>query len=248
MTDELTPEEKAALESLPRERMPAGLEARVVDAMRDHGFLAKRRRTIELTNGRMAGVLAAGVALMIGAYSIGLHRSDGGPMLPPTGTLQRDEGRLTETPTEMPVPEPAVVGKASEGESLAKEDTEKKRVQESKPDERAATTPPSARSDEVTEKAKLDWKLGSSLEEAPAPAQDALSAQGKLNEPSARALRAPAAASLAVPKRPLTFFLNGSPVIVEAPDSVRVIQDERGRMLIIYTSDGIIRIHLADEP
>ena len=29
MSDELTPEERAAFESLPRERMPAGLEAKV---------------------------------------------------------------------------------------------------------------------------------------------------------------------------------------------------------------------------
>ncbi len=59
MSDELTPEERKAIDSLPRERMPAGLEGRVVDAMRDHGFLAKRRRLIMLTNTRAAGVLAA---------------------------------------------------------------------------------------------------------------------------------------------------------------------------------------------
>ena len=74
MSDELTPEERKAIDSLPRERMPAGLEGRVVDAMRDHGFLAKRRRMIMLTNTRAAGVLAAGVALIVGAYSFGLHR------------------------------------------------------------------------------------------------------------------------------------------------------------------------------
>jgi hypothetical protein len=41
--------------------------------------------------------------------------------------------------------------------------------------------------------------------------------------------------------------LNGSPVVVEAPDSVRITRDEQGRMLIIYTSDGIIRIRMADD-
>ena len=76
MSDELTPEETEALKNLPRERMPVGLEGRVVDAMREHGFLAKRRRAIVLTNTRAAGVLAAGVALLIGAYSIGLHRGN----------------------------------------------------------------------------------------------------------------------------------------------------------------------------
>jgi hypothetical protein len=247
MTDELTPEERAALESLPRERMPAGLEARVVGAMRDHGFLARRRRAIELTNGRVAGVLVAGVALMIGAYSIGLHRGDSGAMLPPTAALQRAEGGLAETPTEMPESKQMVVGEASEAEKPATGDADKKRISESKPEEPAASMAPPSRSDGVTEKAKLEWKLGSSLEETPAPAQEAPSAQGKLNA-SDRAPRAPAAASLSVSKRPLTFFLNGSPVVVEAPDSVRVTQDEQGRMLIIYTSDGIIRIRLADAP
>ena len=49
-----------------------------------------------------------------------------------------------------------------------------------------------------------------------------------------------------ISSRPLTFALNGQTVIVEAPDSVRVVKDDRGRMLLIYTSDGIIRIRLAD--
>ena len=74
MTEEWTPEERKALDELPRERMPAGLEGRVVDAMRERGLLAKRRHVIELTRGRAAAVLAAGVAFIMGAYSIGLHR------------------------------------------------------------------------------------------------------------------------------------------------------------------------------
>ena len=79
MTDELTPEERAALKNLPRERMPsAGLEDRVVGAMRDHGLLAQKRagRVVRITTGRMAGLMAACVALVIGGYSIGLHRGD----------------------------------------------------------------------------------------------------------------------------------------------------------------------------
>lgn len=53
--------------------------------------------------------------------------------------------------------------------------------------------------------------------------------------------------TLGMTGRSLTFLLDGRRVVVEAPDSVRVTQDDRGRMLIIYTSDGIIRIHLADD-
>ncbi len=245
MTDELTPEEKAALESLPRERMPAGLEARVVGAMRDHGFLAKRRRMIELTNGRVTGVLAAGVALMIGAYSIGLHRGDGVAVLPPPPTLPRDDRYLAETPAEMPEPTPAVVGEAREAESPAAGSAEKKTLG-SKPD--AALTTPGVVADRTDKLEAGETRASKERKTAAAPAQEALSAEGKVNEPSDRAPRAPAAASLAVSKRPLTFFLNGSPVVVEAPDSVRVTQDEQGRMLIIYTSDGIIRIRLADDP
>jgi hypothetical protein len=45
--------------------------------------------------------------------------------------------------------------------------------------------------------------------------------------------------------RRLTFLLNGVPVTVEA-DSARVVEDERGRILIVYTPDGIMRLRLAD--
>jgi hypothetical protein len=33
---------------------------------------------------------------------------------------------------------------------------------------------------------------------------------------------------------------------VDAPDSLRIVRDEHGRSLLIYTSDGVIRIRLAD--
>ncbi|HET6462979.1 MAG TPA: hypothetical protein VFH33_04195, partial [Candidatus Krumholzibacteria bacterium] len=74
--DELTPEEREALAHLPRERMPsAGLEDRVVAAMREKGHLTRKpARVIRLTTSRVAGLLAACLVLMIGAYSIGLHR------------------------------------------------------------------------------------------------------------------------------------------------------------------------------
>jgi hypothetical protein len=47
-------------------------------------------------------------------------------------------------------------------------------------------------------------------------------------------------------KRPLVFMLNGRPIVVEAPDSVRVVEEDGGRVLVIHTSDGVIRIRLAD--
>ena len=242
MTDELTPEEKAALENLPRERMPAELEARVVGAMRDHGFLAKRRRMIMVTNSRVAGVLAASVALMIGAYSIGLHRGGGKAMIPSATTLQRDGGYLAETPAELPASKTVAGEKAGEAERPSTEAAEPEPVpvSEMPVDEKMPMAP------ETAEKAQLEWKLGSSREDAATPAREALSPQGKMNRSSDEASRAPTAAP-SVSRQPMTFFLGGSPVLVEAPDSVRVVQDDQGRMLIIYTSDGIIRIRLAND-
>ena len=96
MTDELTPEEREALKNLPRERMPVGLEGRVVDAMRERGFLARPRRTVVITNSRIAGVIAASLALIVTAYSIGLYIGAGEPFLPPIATLEGDAGRTTQ--------------------------------------------------------------------------------------------------------------------------------------------------------
>jgi len=47
--------------------------------------------------------------------------------------------------------------------------------------------------------------------------------------------------------RTLPFLLDGTPVVVDAPDSVRITQDDLGRMIIIYTKDGPIRFRLADD-
>ena len=233
MTDELTPEEKEAFDNLPRERMPVGLEARVVEAMRDHGFIAKRRRAIEITNRRVAGVLAASVALMIGAYSIGLHRGDGSqvPLLPETVT------RAVRAPVQEPAFDPR--GKKDEGlvsrTNLEAEQATPERVRE--------TSPPA--SDEPRGTAGAEGRLApeskpekSSLKEAAAP-----SAASSESVAATQALRATVPPS--VTKHPLTFLLNGSPVTVDA-DSTRVVQDGQGRVLLIFTSDGIIRIPLAD--
>ncbi len=70
---ELTPSEKKALETLPRERMPnAALEDRVVGALRDRGVLVPpRRRVIELTAQRIAAAVAASLVLLAGGFALG---------------------------------------------------------------------------------------------------------------------------------------------------------------------------------
>lgn len=70
---ELTPEEKKALETLPRDRMPsAALEDRVVGALRDRGVLEPpHRRVIELTARRITTVVAASLALLAGGFALG---------------------------------------------------------------------------------------------------------------------------------------------------------------------------------
>lgn len=70
---ELTPSEKQAMETLPRDRMPsAALEDRVVGALRESGVLAPpRRRVIELTTRRIATVVAASLALLAGGFVLG---------------------------------------------------------------------------------------------------------------------------------------------------------------------------------
>lgn len=252
MTDELTPEEREALRNLPRERMPAGLEARVVEAMRGHGFLAPRRRTIAITTGRVAGVVAAGVALMIGAYSIGLHRSGGdagGPptaVVPPMATRQENEGGLATRALPEKMAGQSAVEPAREAAGPAVADAEAKRAPET-PVEESAPAPP-VRSDEaVTDRARQA-----------APEKEARAAEGREATPAAADAVLPPAApersatqfmrsepARKATRQPLTFWLDGSPLTVEA-DSVRVMEDEQGRLLIIYTPDGVMHIRLAD--
>jgi hypothetical protein len=70
---DLTPEEKKALETLPRERVPsAELEESVVGALRDRGILVPpRRRVIELTARRIAAAVAACLVLIAVGFSFG---------------------------------------------------------------------------------------------------------------------------------------------------------------------------------
>jgi hypothetical protein len=70
---ELTPSEKKALETLPRDCIPrVGLEDRVVRALRDRGLLERpRRRVIELTTRRIAAFAAACLVLLAGCFALG---------------------------------------------------------------------------------------------------------------------------------------------------------------------------------
>jgi hypothetical protein len=70
---ELTPSEKKAMETLPRERIPnAAWEDRMVDVLRSRGaFAPRRRRVIELTPRRIAIAVAASLALLVGGFALG---------------------------------------------------------------------------------------------------------------------------------------------------------------------------------
>lgn len=244
MSDELTPEEREALDSLPRERMPAGLEARVVEAMREHGFLAKRRRAIELTNGRVAGVLAAGVALVIGAYSIGWQRGGNAVLLPAT-TVQQEDRYREGMPQEDGASKPTTPGAEKKDEAAAIADADA--LANAKSWSEAPVASPVVRSDEaVVNRAREIAAKSEALSSAPrepaaSPAPSALSSQAtakRSDQPQRMALAE-------APKTHLTILLDGVPMEVEA-DSARVSRDERGRILIIYTSDGTFRIRLAE--
>jgi hypothetical protein len=75
--DQLTPEEKRALESLPKERVPSAfLEERVVRGLRKRGILrSSGLRMIELTGSRVAAAVAACVAFVICGFALGFWAS-----------------------------------------------------------------------------------------------------------------------------------------------------------------------------
>src|SRR5262245_32856100 len=274
MSDELTPEEKAAFESLPRERMPAGLEAKVVDAMRDHGFLAQRHRVIELSRGRVAGVLAASVALVIVGYSLGLHEGRGIESMLPTETLTTPEPERKYTKL-APPPSTSEKDKDRQAEApvVANESQELKKEQAREAPPVPAAEPVDqvmgslSRADEL--RAAAPKQSGSPAMElhakrvadASAPAEGtqrtneqaqksmAQSPKSKAGMDSAVRTQAPAARmesfSVAPPRQTITFTWDGQTFELEA-DSVRVVEDELGRTLHIYTREGIIRIRLAE--
>jgi hypothetical protein len=268
MTDELTPEEREALQNLPRERMPsAGLEDRVVGAMRERGFLAAKRpgRVVRITTSRVAGLMAACVVLVIGAYSVGLHRGGDNEVLRSVQPAAKDEGIATEIKPSPP-----------QSAAPVKNETREAPAARSQPEELAKS------SDAVEEDLRLEWKLKDADERTDAPvvvpaspmvAEDRVATGQQPTEEAEKSLATPNVAkksgrsadlspaplnarklsaeapreSVAGPApRQRSFTLGGSALIVEAPDSVRIIQDGQGRMLLIYTSDGLIRIRLAD--
>ena len=280
MTDERTPEEKEALKKLPREQVPsAGLEERVVGALRERGVLSKQRqRTVEITNSRVAGLLAACVALVIGAYSIGVHRG-GDQVLPDvaTGVLRTDDRAAVETPTTA-APETPVTGapEAKTGRSASDEtrnaepsaaaDAELGDVAAQKKESPAESSPALAAPPEkqtVVERARsLEQQEEESAEIPASQPQETLAPQETqapkvTTKESLRLAQPEGVVTLAQPQptgesalvfaRTLSFLLNGTPVVVDAPDSVRITQDDLGRMIIIYTKDGPIRFRLADD-
>ena len=251
--DELTPEEREALAHLPRERTPpAGLEDRVVAAMRDHGHLARKpARVIRLTTSRVAGLLAACLVLMVGAYSIGLHRGVDNEVLKNIEPERKSTfARESVQDVELGVQPPATLGKVEREQDLPASEPEAQFVDKTAPAfgpklnmpqlaaPKDAKKEKRAPSDEVTEsmtesfssRLKADAHVpAASLNAAPAQ----LKAQGLVESADAVA-------------RSRSFRLNGGTLIVEAPDSLRIVTDEQGRTLLIYTSDGVIRIRLAD--
>jgi hypothetical protein len=70
--DELTPSEKDAFSTLPKERMPsAGHEDTVARTLRERGLLGRPRRVIALTPMRAAAAVAAAVAFVVAGFAAG---------------------------------------------------------------------------------------------------------------------------------------------------------------------------------
>lgn len=261
--DELTPEEREALANLPRERSPkAGLEDRVVAAMRERGHLTRKpARVIRLTTSRVAGLLAACLVLMIGAYSIGLrHGPEALKSVAPVGTsLSTESAQDVELGVKPPAPSRELDG----GRALPQSAEESPTTILSEPAARAVS-----RQDQPATAPPLEWKLNTPKLAAPVSDMKKEKRQksdevtesmtksfsDRLSEDKDARAPAPAAAmqlqSNAVEESTAeawrTFALNGGTLLVSAPDSLRIVTDEQGRTLLIYTSDGIIRLRLAD--
>jgi len=251
MNDDLTPEEREAFSKLPNERTPpAGMEERVVAAMREHGHLARKpARVIRLTNTRVMGLLAACALLIVGAYSIGLHRGVGQSTLT---SVEPYGVTLSESALEQPRDERIGVktppGELSaQGSEVVSSEMDKQLLEKKAPAFAPKLNVPQLAPPPATTKEK--------------PAKDEVartmteSFSQRLTKPDN--MPAPAAAPAEMPitvgvvkngENPLSrrFVLPGGTLVVDAPDSVRVVKDEEGRTLLIYTSNGIIRVRLAD--
>lgn len=256
--DDLTPEERAALSSLPRERMPsAGLEDRVVAAMRERGHITRKpARVIRLTTSRVAGLVAACLVLMVGAYSIGLHGRVSHEVLkniepqPRSDTneseLMADREEQKGTGVKLPSTLGKVESRATAPNAKPEAQFEDKKAPAFQPtlnvprivSSKKAKEEDHTAKDEVTE--SMQKTFARELNQgSPAGATD-------LAAPSAPPMQSQLRAKAEMGPVSRRFALHGGTLIVDAPDSLRIITDEQGRTLLIYTSDGVIRIHLAD--
>jgi hypothetical protein len=255
MNDELTPEERDALKSLPRERMPsAGLENRVVAAMRDRGALAPapRARVIRLTTPRVATLVAAGIALMIGAYSIGMHRGSFRPDVRETlepRTAERtimDEAAPVETSEDRATPatQPEALALQSRPEPKAKENAATEKL-----DWKLKDTSTRGDMAESTERARTLESVPNEPEPAaPAPAQQfARELDATMAKKSEAPAQLPPATDLRATEAPSNtreYALGTTRFTVGAPDSIHVEADQPGRMLLVHTADGLVRIRV----
>ncbi|HET6347481.1 MAG TPA: hypothetical protein VFH88_00205, partial [Candidatus Krumholzibacteria bacterium] len=238
--------------------------------MRERGFIAPagtraaRGRLVHLTSSRVAGLLAACIVLMVGAYTIGVRHGENPvlrgvvePQRQPLHVVEERPGiaapRLDELKTAPADNEPAAqkpaggvaqpVSSASnsaitesftdraEISARASKDAEAPRKSDV-PQSPAASGALAAGKVEAGNVATMEKKQTTAMMPAPAPALRAMQPTESMQ-------------STTVGQH--SFVINGTAFIVDAPDSVRVIQDAQGRVLLIYTSDGIIRIRLADE-
>lgn len=260
--DELTPEEREALAHLPRERMPsAGLEDRVVAAMRESGHLARKpARVLRLTTSRVAGLLAACLVLMVGAYSIGLHRGVSNEVLEkfePRGTTMLERTTQDE---ELGVKPPATladkaasreVSRMNAPETPAAVSPEAHFVEKEAPRfEPRLDMPKLAETKDAKSKKAMKEETDNVTDKMVESFSSRLKSEAGSPQPApdaAMGLRSPEVTESAmgiVTAR--TFALHGGTLIVDAPDSLRIVTDGQGRTLLIYTSDGVIRIRLAD--
>jgi hypothetical protein len=104
-----------------------------------------------------------------------------------------------------------------------------------------------AKTDEVTQSMQNTFSQGLAKNvpgatDLAAPSSAPMPAQLRANSSPVEASRA----ASAPPSTTRTFALNGGTLVVDAPDSLRIVTGEQGRTLLIYTRDGVIRIRLAD--
>lgn len=155
--DELTPEEREALEALRQDKEPSDvLETRTVAALHREGLLRPARRShLELTPTRLSALVAACIALV--AIGFGFGRWSAAPTLEPQVTVSgrvdaTDAGRIT---TEMLGNDNAAATKSTSGRDTATNEVPTALdIQEKGSDyllvlERYAALPPSERQDEA---------------------------------------------------------------------------------------------------